>query len=285
MKATRCRPARPWGAIPGGASVVLAWWLVAHSSGQGWVQALGDIVAAGILVGLVGPWLVLRRIRVDLVNAPTDTTAGVPFEVELRASRPARLTPISPAGRSSSTTAGTLILVAERRGVCHAVELEVATAAPFGMQWWSRRVTLALPHPLFVAPRRGHGGAAHSPRSDASLRDGGAPRGSSYGDLRAPRPYRPGDSRRMAHWPTTAHTGELMVREMEQPQGPPAEVRVALPPDPVTAETEAGRYLGLVVALLERDVPVLLTTTEHDGTVTAEVADRRDAARRLAAAL
>jgi uncharacterized protein (DUF58 family) len=284
MTVTRCRPARPWGAIPGGVAVVLGWWLVAHSSGQGWVQALGDVVAAGILVGLVGPWLALRRIRLRITSAPSDATAGRPVEVEVHTSGPVRLTPLTPAGPPRLD--GPLTLLADRRGVYHSVVVEVATAAPFGMQWWSRRVTLPLGNPLYVAPRRGVAARIESFLPDeGDHQRGRTRRNSGDGDLRAPRPYRPGDSRRLAHWPATAHTGELMVRELEQPGGRPAEVVAVLPADPVAAEVEAQRCLATVLALLDRDIPVALTTTEVGGTVTGRVTDRRAASRRLAAAL
>ncbi len=283
MTAGRCRPARPWGPIPGGIAVVLGWWLVAHSSGQGWVQVLGDVTAAGILVGLAGPWLALRRVRVDVVGAPTDATVGFPAQVELRATAPVRLTALSPPGPPGRP--GELVLVPVARGVHSELVVEMATAAPFGMQWWRRTVTLALPAKLYVAPRRGRPALPDAPLPDPrGGRPGAARTRSSAGDLRAARPYRPGDSRRLVHWPATAHTGELMVRELEQPGGRPAEVVVELPPEPAAAEAEAETALGTVLALLDRGLAVSLTTTETTGVVTAPVRDRRDAARRLAAA-
>ena len=33
--------------------------------------------------------------------------------------------------------------------------LDIASAAPFALQWWTRRVILPLPSPLHVAPRCG----------------------------------------------------------------------------------------------------------------------------------
>ncbi len=304
MTAGRSHPARPLGPIPGGVAVILGWWLVAHSSGQGWVQALGDVVTAAILVGLIGPWLALRRLRVQVTTAPTDATCGRPVELRVRTSGPARLTPIEPAGPPASTgtslrtgwrvgrragrrpSAGQeLMLVPGRRGVYRAVTLEVATAVPFGLQWWSRKVVLPLPNPLYVAPRRGVARPLDALLPDGDGRDGGAGRHTGVdGDLRAPRPYRSGDSRRVVHWPATAHAGELMVRELEKPAGPPAQLTVALPADPVEAEAEAERAHATVLALLDRDIPVLLTTTEATGARTGPVADHRDAGRRLAAA-
>ena len=287
-----CRPARPWGPIPSSVALVLGWWLVAHSSGQGWVQALGDVVAAGVLVGVVGPWLVLRRIRIEVVSAPTDATAGSPLQLALRISGPARLTPLAPARSdevfvASIPESGTaeVAVVADRHCVLQAVAFEVATAAPFGLQWWGRRVELNLPHPVYVAPRRGRADRIEPliPDDEAG-QEGGGRRAAFSGDLRAPRPYRPEDSRRLVHWPATAHTGELMVRDVERPEGRPAELVVSLPADPDAAEVEAERAMATVAALLDRDVPVMLTTEEIEGPVTALVRDYRAGGRRLAAA-
>ena len=280
----RCRPARPLGAIPASVAIVLGWWLVAHSSGQGWVQDLGDLVAAAVAVGLVGPWLALRRIRVEVLTSPTDGAAGLPAEIELRASAPVRITAVSPAGRTR--TEGPLVLVPEARGVFRTVTIEMASAAPFGLQWWSRRVQLDLARPLYVAPRRGPAGRrAQDFPEGGGLAEGAGRRSGVDGDLRAPRPYRPGDAVRLVHWPASAHTGELMVRELERPQGPPATVVVRLPADPSRAEEEAQRAYGTVLALLDGATPVLLTTREELGPVTAVVRDRTEAGRRLAAAV
>src|SRR5579863_379295 len=86
VRHSRCRPGRPWGPIPAAVGLVLGWWLVAHSSGQGWVQALGDVVSAGVLIGLIGPWVILRRVRISLGDIPADGTAGVPLEITIRRS-------------------------------------------------------------------------------------------------------------------------------------------------------------------------------------------------------
>jgi uncharacterized protein (DUF58 family) len=88
----------------------------------------------------------------------------------------------------------------------------------------------------------------------------------------------------LVHWPATAHAGELMVRDVERPVGRPAELVVKLPADPDAAEAEAERAMATVGALLDRGVPVMLTTSEIQGAVTALVRDYRAAGRRLAAA-
>lgn len=280
----RCRPVRPRGPIPASVAIVLGWWVVAHSSGQGWVQVLGDVVAAGMLVGLVGPWFLLRRARVRAVAVPSDGAVGSPFEVAVESSRAVRMTPVDPPGPEAYGAA--MVMIPVRRGVVRSVTAEVACAAPFGLQWWSRRIRLDLPAPVFVAPRRGPAAPLEPfvPAEGAEA-GGGAPRPGQTGDLRAPRPYQPGDARRLVHWPASAHTGRLMVRDLERDRSRPAELVLDLPQDPDLAEDQAERALGTVLALLERGIPVLLTTDEEDGRRSGTVTTRTQAARRLAAAV
>ena len=76
-----------------------------------------------------------------------------------------------------------------------------------------------------------------------------------------------------------------MVRELERPAAEPVTVRVVLPPDPEEAERTAERALGTIQRLLERGALVILSTTEVAGPMTARVADRRGAGRRMARAV
>jgi uncharacterized protein (DUF58 family) len=286
------RPARPLAPIPVAVVILATWWLVAHNSGAGWVQALGDLVFGALLVGIFGPSVFLARARLRVLSAPMDSIAGQPVEVHIHASTRLRVRPRDPPGdevfigpvgaRRSDENRVRLLPV--RRGVHEALTLEVATAAPFALQWWTRRVRVSLPSALYVAPRLG------SPESlpvqpheddgesvDRAQRDSGHPRGA--------RPYRSGDNRRQVHWLSTAHVGELMVREVERPSAEPVTVTVVLPPDPEEAERVAERALGTVMRLLEREAPVVLATVEPSGPVVAPVADRRGAGRRLARAV
>ena len=76
-----------------------------------------------------------------------------------------------------------------------------------------------------------------------------------------------------------------MVRELERPSAEPVTLTVVLPPDPQEADRVAERALGTITRLLERGSTVLLATLEASGPVTATVADRRAAGRRLARAV
>jgi uncharacterized protein (DUF58 family) len=164
------------------------------------------------------------------------------------------------------------------------VTLDIATASPFALQWWTRRVVLTLPQALYVAPRRGRPESLTlRPHEDQGETVAWAH--SETGQPRGARPYRPGDSRRDVHWRATAHAGELMVRELEEPSTQPITVTVTLPSDPDEAERVAERALGTVVQLLERGAAVLLDTVEPSGPVVAQVTDRRGTGRRLARAV
>jgi uncharacterized protein (DUF58 family) len=286
------RPARPWAPMVAGVLIIALWWLVAHNAGSGWVQLLGDLVFGALLIGIVGPFVVASRARVSVRSAPGDGSAGLPLEVQVRSRSRVRVRPVDPpgpeafvgpAGRRGGAD-GVVTLQPARRGVHDAVILDVASAAPFALQWWTKRVRLPLPAVLHVAPRRGRpqpvprrpdegtGDVLDRPRSDMGL-----PRGA--------RPYVPGDPRRMVHWRSTAHAGHLMVRELEQPAAEPVTITVGLPADPEAAERVAEGALASVVDLLQLGTPVLLGTREAAGPVLGAVADRRSAGRRLARAV
>ena len=288
----RVRPGRPFSPIGVGAAVVGIWWLVAHNSGSGWVQAIGDAVFGVLLIGLIGPAVVLARARVQVLHTPGDASAGLPVEIAVRTSSRVRLRGIEPAGpegfagpvRRRSSGGPGLILIPQHRGVYDQVTVEIATAAPFGLQWWARRTTLALPATLYVAPRVGRALPVdlreQDPTGDSARRSA-----DNSGDPRGVRFYRSGDNRRYVHWPATAHTGKLMVRELERASAEPVIVRVALPPDSEEAERISERAFATVLLLLDRGRPVVLGTTESSGGLVASVSERRQVGRRLARAV
>ena len=286
------RPARPWAPIAAGVLIIALWWLVAHNAGSGWVQVLGDLVFGALLIGIGGPFVVVSHARVGVRRAPADGSAGLPVAVDVESRSRVRVRPVDPPGPEvfvgpvgpSRAVDTTVTLVPLRRGVYGSVTFDIASAAPFALQWWTKRVQLALPAALHVSPRcgpaqrvplrseEGTGDLLDRPRSDEGL-----PRGA--------RPYLPGDPRRLVHWPATAHAGHLMVQELEQPAADPVTITVELPAEAEAAERVAEGALGSVVRLLHDGRPVVLGTTEHSGPVLAAVADRRTAGRRLARAV
>ena len=305
------RPVRPVVPLLSCATVVLAWQLVAHNSGAGWVQAVGDMLAGVLVVGLLAPAVACARARLVVIQGPTDTTAGLPAVVVVHSTSRVRVRPLDPPGLESFVGPGRPVAVAggaadamrvegvattrrrdegemalhpRRRGVHDDVLLEVASAAPFGILWWRRDVRVPLPRTLHVGPRVGEPFSL-PPGTHTSA--AGATRAVPVpvGEPRALRPYRAGDLRRFVHWPGTAHAGELMVREMESAGAEPVTIEVRLPSDEDAAEKMAERALATVVTLVDRGAPVMLATTELDGVHLGPVGDRRSAGRRLARAV
>ena len=266
---------------------------VAHNGGAGWVQALVDMVAGAVAVGLIGPAFAVRAATVTAVAVPGDATAGLPVEIELSVSTRVQVVPLMPKGapvflgpsRFARPRSDEVLVVLPRRGVYDAISLERRSAAPFGMLWWRRRIEVPLPRELCVAPRLGRAGRSLGASSGTA---GTAPTTarSEFGDAQSGvRPYRPGDRENRVHWPATAHAGALMVREVDRLETDPVVVEVTLPEDADVADEIAEWALGTVVALRDGGSPVLLLTTEVSGERLGAVADRGAAGRRLARAV
>ena len=67
---------RAWPApVAGSAITMVAWAGVAHSSGSGWVQAVGALLGAFLLVGMVAPVVPAGRARVTCTACPGDAQA------------------------------------------------------------------------------------------------------------------------------------------------------------------------------------------------------------------
>jgi uncharacterized protein (DUF58 family) len=286
------RPARPRGPIVVSVLIVALWWLIAHNAGSGWVQLLGDLVFGALLVGIVGPCLPVMRARIFVRSAPGDGVSGLPVSLRVQSTSRLRVRPVEPPGpdmfvgpRSRKGADDELVvLVPTHRGVHASVTLDIASAAPFALQWWTKRVRLPLPSALHVAPRCG--AAQRAPgRPDDQVGVGNEQPRVEAGLPRGARPYVPGDARRLVHWRSTAHAGRLMVRDVEQPVAEPVTISVELPADPDAAERVAEGALGSVAALVQGGATVLLWTREASGPVFGPVVDRRTAGRRLARAV
>jgi uncharacterized protein (DUF58 family) len=265
--------------------------LAGSATGQETLAAVGIFVAVLFVAGIVWPWVVLARVRLE-ASAPTDATVGdltpVRLVVRGRAGRlEVRL--LEPAGewrRCAAPGSGELVHLAQRRGVFRHVHVEMRSAAPLGVFHRRRVVLVALRRPIAVGPR--------ATRENPQLRPlpgGEAPMplpvtAPMLGDaVRSVRPYVPGDPARLVHWPTSARRGELVVREQE----PAVVTGVAIVLDlrglHDDAEAAASRAAGIADATLGAGGRVVLATVEADGPVVALVHDRRGVGRRLAAAV
>jgi uncharacterized protein (DUF58 family) len=268
-----------------------AWVGVAHSSGSGWVQAVGALLAAVLITGLAAPVVPAHRARIVCRASPSDAEAGRPVELSMVANGPLRVRPVYPVGaaaRAEGTTHGSrpvvVTITPDRRGVVDRVVVELASCAPFGLLWWAREVDVALPRPLHVAPRFGQPDpvGAHPDTAAGSARRRTP---SGYGEPRGVRPYQPGDTRRSIHWPATSHVGTLMIREKERQTDDPVVIDVVLPADAAEAESVSERVMATASEFLGRGQAVVLATTEIGGRVVRPVYDRVDVGRRLARAV
>jgi uncharacterized protein (DUF58 family) len=252
----------------------------------------GGLLGAFVL-GTLWPLLAVRVVGLRIVHAPTDLVVGQLGTLELEL-----------AGRASglvvgATGSGTAVIDATApgrlripftvaaRGAYASVRIDLGSDAPFGVAHAVRSRVVALPHQLLVGPEPLEQPVTPGPLPiDLSQPEsaGASPSGDS---VRSVRPYVTGDPAHLVHWPSTARTGTLVVRELE----PPAALGVALvvhlgdgtlPPSVV--EPVAARAAGAAGEALERGARVLLCTIEASGPVVAECADRLAVQRRLALA-
>lgn len=195
-----------------------------------YLLGLAALLLGAAIAGVLMPLAGLRGLRAELV-APSETHQGAEAAVELRVTNSRRgvrwslvaaddhfsptqvLVPsVGPGERAEVWTAR----APRRRGPVRTSWVEVRSAAPFGVAERRRRLpvtaeTLVLPAvfalgPLsFVARTTTVEHAIH-----ASPRRGTGP------DYLGIREYRPGDSMRHVHWPSTARHGSVMVREFEE---------------------------------------------------------------------
>lgn len=160
-----------------------------------------------------------RAARASPVVTVRDSFSPVPAPTAEAAPGPRRqarllLAPLEPGGEDRATYR----LAAEHRGIYTVGPLEVELTDAFGL--WSRVRTIAPAIELTVYPAvETLRPLAHSPGDDPTA---GTPRPATVGpngeELYGLRPYRMGDDLRRVHWPSTARTGDLMVRQLEVPR-------------------------------------------------------------------
>ncbi len=215
-----------------------AWAAVAHSSGSGWVQALG--VGGGRRAGHRhgGP----RRAgdtghrRLRGVPCPTPW----PASQSTWSSRPAVPSGSDRPPPGSGHDGRRWLLGCPTRRPLHPAR---TTRRPRPHRGRGGHVR-PLRDPLVgtgprraappAAPRRPPSGrtVAGRHRRPSSVTKGSAsPVPAGLGDPRGVRPYTSGDPRRSVHWPATAHVGALMVRETERTVEDPVVIDVVLPTD------------------------------------------------------
>ncbi len=158
-------------------------------------------------------------------------------------------------------------LPAERRGIFTIGPLQAEVGDAFGL--WSRVTTIAAAIELTVYPVvETLAPTVHSQGDDPTS---GAPRPATVGptgeDVYGLRPYQVGDDLRRVHWPSTARTGDLVVRQLELPWQGRATVLLDLRADvhtDATLEAAVSAAASILAAAWADGALVRLTTT--DGT-------------------
>lgn len=155
------------------------------------------------------------------------------------------------------------------RGCFMAGALELKTSLPFGLLVATRAV--ASPARITVYPRTLHvrlDWNRNAFRESFTGIDAVANRGKGQGGLfHGLRGYLPGDPLRFIHWPKTAHRGELMSKEYEQPASSflariVLENRADRYPDaPSVFEASVDAAAGLLKHLIDNQIPVSLLDT------------------------
>jgi uncharacterized protein (DUF58 family) len=196
----------------------------------GWLFVLSAFLTGTVIAGAALPGRMTRGVRVER-RTPAEVHQGDGAFVELVVSNPTRglragvvvddtlLSPVS-------FDVGTLrpgervelggVRVAERRGPQEGGTVALRSAAPFGVA--ERRRPAPAPASCLVLPKLWPLGKL--PFVDATATSERAlhshPRRGAGPEYLSVREYRTGDSMRHVHWPSTARTGTVMVREFEE---------------------------------------------------------------------
>lgn len=263
---------------------------IARTTGSGWLVVLLAGMVAVLVAGAVLPPLALRRLAVA-VAAPPDATATRPLSVDVTVKgrgRGLRVRALQPGGeevRVDPPATGQLTVIPSRRGLLGAVTLEVRTSAPLGFVSWRRQLVVGLPRPVEVGPLPVEATRFPSPRSGAAGEDSPTGGGAQDESVRGVRDYLPGDAIRLVHWPASARTGDLMVKELEAPASPRLALVVDVSGPEDVGDAVAARAAGLALAALRRGVPVTMLTAEAGGPVVGPVGSGVEVGRRLARAV
>jgi len=186
-------------------------------------------------------------------------------EAREKAVRPAVLFPYVPAGQSrKGVYRGRLV----RRGRYRLGPLRVSTRFPFGL--FCRTIVVGATETLTVFPRLGRltqGWATRQHEAFAGTHHRERRHGQE-GDFYGLRPWRSGDSRRWIHWRSSARTGHLVVRQLEQPRNRDVAVLLDLrqPAEPTPQHAEHVELAVSFAATVLSDLCRKGGSTLHLGT-------------------
>jgi uncharacterized protein (DUF58 family) len=216
--------------------LMLFLWLIGVFKGINLVSLVSTLMLAFLIVNVVASKRGLRSLRLRLwIDEPlfAHTPAWLAVEVENPTSRAAvgiRLEDVGP-DRARAWYVGRLEgrarfrqseeIQMPGRGAYVWEPLVASCSAPFGLV--ESRFSVGAPERLLVLPQVGrlHRGRFRqflnvtAPSLGVARGQWPSPRPDSQSELHGVRAFRNGDSPRWIHWPTSARSGELMVREFE----------------------------------------------------------------------
>ena len=219
----------------------------------GWLFVLCALLLGTVVSGAILPGRMLRGIDLER-RAPGEVVQGEEAFVELIVTNHARgvklgltledphvsptslyITKVLPGERVELVT----VRLARKRGVHEASAVTLRSAAPFGVA--ERRRTLQVAGSTIVLPAVIPLGRLPflTLDSDPERASRSVSRRGTGPEFMGIREYRPGDSPRHVHWPSTARTGTVMVRELEQQRSR----RLAIVIDTLTDVGDAGTPL------------------------------------------
>ncbi len=273
--------------------------MVATALAAGWAgQRSGDRLFLLAQIGLVavpvidGLWsaIVASRARVTVSSITTDAIVGeiLPAEVSVTGwHRPIQVGSTRGSAddwvNAEPPAFGTIRVEASARGVFDGVRVSARSQAPLGLVGMACQRRAPLARPLVIGPAPIASPDTPFPTAEAAT-EGlvGAAAGSQV--IRGVRDHAPGDPLRLVHWPTTARTGRIVVKELEEPRQPRAAMVlvVDLGDGGPAAEEAAGKAAWIATEALRRGYVLILATVEGRGPVTSVVGTTLDASRRLA---
>lgn len=268
----------------------LAAGLIARSAGSGWAVVILAGIMATLAVAAITSLVILVRADTE-VGGPRDATVGSRTLMDLSVRShaigiQARFT--EPAGEwihVDGPCSGVASVVPGRRGLLHTVSLEIRCAAPLGLIRWSRRIRIELPRVMEVGPAPLSGAFPEAFLSGAAGDDEPSRGGPGGEMIRSVRAYAHGDPARFVHWASTARRGDLMVKEMEQPERPELVLIVDLMGPYEESEAAASRAAGIATEALRSGIRTTMITAERLGGAVDVVSTRIEVGRRLARAV
>ncbi len=230
-------------------------YLIANTSGAGWLYVVAAGIGAVLLVSLPAPLLVVFPAGARGMEAsrktPESGVVGEPLACTLELRNPgrfgryllevedrfaggaARTVVARVPGRSSSGSSKEIEYSVEnpQRGVYSGGEIEISSGAPFGLLYGRRRLRAASEAVIY--PRTFDVDGLPQPTADGQ--GAGAARNTLHrgtgGEFWGVREYRPGDPARLVSWRRSArnlHTGQLAVMEFAREVQPPLSLSLDL---------------------------------------------------------